>query len=151
MHITLTEKQYRCLIKTMDAGSGIYETLGDEVSEEYEKQSAEIGELNDYLLTFAPAFGAGDMVEDFMGSIIINDQLSEEWLEAEDEYENNVFWNELEMRLGQRDYERTITKADKKETAEHPGRYSNRIDEIYKAWGKEFKENGIERLGIIEK
>lgn len=151
MKINLTKKQYECLVKAIDAGSSVYGILGDSVSEDYKQQSNEINDLQHYLLGFASEFGVEYMTERFRGEIIMSDDLSEKLREAMDDYDDETFWHELEVRLGKRDFERTITEAEKKEIKENGGWYPDRIHGIYDGWGAEFEKNGVERLGIIKK
>lgn len=150
MKIDLTKKQYECLIKALEAGSSVYGILGDDVSEEHKPQSEEIQELRDYFLSIAHEFKMDHITEKFMGKLIMNEEYGEILDEVIEDYNNNVFWHELETRLGKRDFERTITEAEKRQIEENNGWYPDRIHEIYENWGKEFEDNGIENLGVIK-
>jgi hypothetical protein len=151
MKINLSKKQYEILIRALDAGSSVYGILGDNVSEEYKKQSNEIEKLEEYLLGFAKEFGREDMTQEFHGKLIMSDGFSEELQETVDEYDNETFWQELEMRLGKRDFERTVTEAEKKEIEDNNGWLPERIHGLYEKWGKEFEDYGIERLEVMKK
>jgi hypothetical protein len=85
-----------------------------------------------------------------MDRVIMSDEFTEKFMDDSEEYNDVIFWDELETRLGKRDFERTITNAEKKEIAERGGWYSNRIEEIYRGWSTEIEKHGIERLGIVE-
>lgn len=148
MKINLTKKQYEHLIKAVEAGDSVYGILGDSVSDAYKKQSDEIENLRRYLLSFAAEFGRKDMTEQFHGKTIMNGELSEKLHEAIEDYDDETFWHELETRLGKRDFEKTMTEAEKNELAEKQW-YPERIHEIYESWSKEFEKNGVERLEII--
>ena len=150
MKINLTKKQYEILIRAVDAGESVYGIIGDEVSEEYKRQSNEIEELRTYLLELAPEFGCGHMIEKFQGHTIMEDGLAEKLWEAIEEYDDVTFWDELETRLGKRDFYRSVTKDDEKYMEEHSC-LPSRICGIYEKWGKEFEEYGVERLGVVEK
>lgn len=147
--INLSKKQYETMIKAVEAGSSIYGILGDMVSDDYKKESNEIEDLQKYLLGFASDFGSSDMTEKFKGELIMSDDFSEKMEEVMDDYDDEIFWHELETRLGKRDFERTMTKAEKKEMEEDRW-YPKRIHELYDKWSKEFEDNGVERLEIVE-
>lgn len=151
MKINLSKKQYEILIRVLDAGSSVYGILGDNVSEKYKKQSDEIEALEEYLLGFAKEFGREDMTQNFRDKLIMSDDLAEELQEAVDEYDNETFWHELEVRLGKRDFERTMTETEKKEIEANNGWLPERIHGIYEGWGNEFEKYGIERLGVMKK
>lgn len=150
MFINLTKEQFEILIKAVDTGSSVYGILGDNISEDYKKQSNEIEKLEDYLLSFSSDFGMPEITEEFMGKLIIADDYSEQLQEVMDEYDNESFWHELEVHLGKRDFERTLTESERKQMVENHGWYPERIHELYEKWNKEFQEYGIERLEVQE-
>mgnify|MGYP001606038424 CR=1 FL=1 len=113
MKINLTKKQYETLTKAMEVGSSVYGILGDSIEGDYKKQSDEIENLRKYLLGLAHDFGFDDMTEKFRGKLIMSDNFSEKMHEAIDDYNDETFWHELETRLGKRDFERTMTKAER--------------------------------------
>lgn len=148
MKINLTKKQYSTLIRALEAGNSVYGILGDNVSENYKKISNEINDLQGYLLSFAKDFGRKDLTEKFMGELMLNEKFSEKFHEVIDDYDNENFWHELEVRLGKRDFFKSMTKEEEREIEEKDGWLPERIHEIYEKWGKEFEKNGIERLEI---
>ncbi len=149
--IELTENQYECLLGAVEIGSSMYGILGDVDSKKYGKRSDEAEALRSYLLSLAPEYGAGEIVERFENEIVVSDALSEKLEEALDDYDDEIFWFELETRLGNRDFERMMTEDEKKEMKASDGPYPERIRESYESWRKEFERHGIERLGIAEK
>lgn len=136
------------LIKVVDAGSFVYGILGDNIEDIYKKQSKTIDQLREYLLGYATDFGMINATEKFMGQTIMSEDFSEELQEAIDDYDDITFWFELEMRLGKRDFERTVTEVEKREMARDHGIYPKRIHALYEQWNKEFEGHGIERLEI---
>lgn len=148
MKINLTKKQYECLIKAIEAGSSVYGILGDTVADYYKPQSIEIENLQDYFLNFAHDFGMENITEEFQGNLITSNDYSEQMEEAMDDYNNETFWNELQVRLGKRDFSRTMTALEEKEIKENGGWLPDRIHGIYDEWEKEFEEHGIERLEV---
>jgi hypothetical protein len=149
MEIRLSKKQYLCLLKAVRAGSSVFGILGDYVSKEYKKQSNEIHDLEKYLFSLASEFGAESLTEVFHGELIASDEFSGEMQDVMDDYDEQTFWQELEVTLGKRDFENSITEAEIKEMKENNGWYPDRIHEIYEKWSSEFEENGVDRLGII--
>ena len=149
MEINFTKEQYEYLIKAIEAGSSVYGILGDSVSEDYKRQSNAIEELRKYLLSHAHELDANFMVEKYKGEVIMSDAFSEKLQEVIDDYDDETFWSELETRLGKRDFEKTMTEAERKEMQKNNGWYPERIHEIYESWNREFEKNGVERLGIV--
>jgi len=150
MEIDLTKQQYECLIKSLEAGSSVYGILGDAVSDDYKKQSDEIEELRDYFLSIAADFGMAHITQKFKDKLILDDGFAEKLDEVIDDYNNEIFWDELQTRLGKRDYERTETPEEKEEVIKNHGWYPERIHELYEAWGKELEDNGLENFGIVK-
>ncbi len=141
MKIDLTEEQYIFLMRAVEAGSSAYGILADLAPQKYQEESEGIDDVRAHLFSFASDFGAE----------VVFDALPHECEEAMFDYDDDTFWFELETRLGQRDFERTMTGAEKKEMEENGALYPEKIHELYESWGKEFERNGIERLGIAEK
>ena len=79
-----------------------------------------------------------------------SDTLSHEYEEILDEYNDEQFWHELSLRLGQRDYEREATKEDAEYTEAHYGMLPEKVHKYYKKYDDEFEEYGIERLEVRE-
>jgi hypothetical protein len=65
------------------------------------------------------------------------------------EYDEGLFWTELEGRLGERDFDLFASDAEFAE-AEKTGTYPERIEWYYRKYRKEFFEHGIDRLEIDE-
>jgi len=105
MSINLTKKQYECLIKALEAANSVYGILGDSVSDEYKKQSNEIEELTDYFLSLARDFGMEHITQKYKEKLILDDVYAESLDEVIDDYNNEIFWDELQTRLGKRDFE----------------------------------------------
>jgi hypothetical protein len=147
MKIDITKEQYKMLAKAVMIADDVYGILGDEVSEEYKKESNEFEEFRKYILGHAKDFGCENLVEKYRGEIIPSDDFSEEMDVVVDAYDDETFWHELETRLGKRDFERDMTKEERKQ-AEKDGCYPNKIWDYYEKYQKEFEEHGTERLEI---
>jgi len=154
MEINLTKEQYLNLLTMNYVADSVLGVLGDILPEEtnYKKKSDEIEKLGDYLLSYAQDFGCEDMIEGFHGKTLLKDEIYEKMQkEIMDEYDDYIFWNELEVRMGKRDFERTITEEDKKYIKENKGWLPERIHELYDKYREEFEKYGIDRLEIRKK
>jgi len=152
MKIELTKEQYVNLLKISHIANSVLGILGDVFSEmEYKKKSDEAEELEDYFISYARDFGCNDLVEDFYGKTLMKDEIYEKIQEIMDDYDDYIFWNELEVRMGKRDFGRTETIDDKKYIKENNGWYPERIHELYDKYAQEFEIYGIDRLEIREK
>lgn len=149
MKIEISKKQYETLIKATEAASSVYGILGDTVSEDYKEESNNIDNLQNHILGFASEFGYEEMVEKFRGEILLSDEWSDRLQEVMDDYDDETFWHELEIRLGKRDLMKTITKQEQEEMEENGGWYPDRIHNLYNKWSEEFENYGIDRLDIV--
>ena len=150
MKIDLTKEQYINLLEMSHIANSVLGILGDVLPEEtnYKKKSDETTELEDYFISYAKDFSCEDMTEKFHGKTLLKDEIYEKLQEIMDEYDDYIFWNELEVKMGKRDFEKTITEEDKKYIKENKGWYPERIHEIYDKYAEEFEEHGIDRLEI---
>jgi len=149
MEINLTKEQYVNLLKMAHIANSVLGILGDVLPEtEYKKKSDEMEDLENYFISYAQDFGCDDLVEDFHGKTLMKDEIYEKIQEIMDEYDDYIFWNELEVRMGKRDFERTITDDDKKYIKENKGWYPERIHGLYEKYAQEFEKYGIDRLEI---
>ena len=153
MKIDLTKEQYINLLEMNHIVDSVLGILGDIMPEKtkYKRKSEEITELEDYFISYVKDFGCEDMTEEFHGKTLLKDEIYEKLQEIMDEYDDYVFWNELEVRMGKRDFERTKTEDEEKYMKEKDGWYLERIHEIYEKYRKEFEEHGVDRLEIKEK
>ena len=149
-NINLSKDQYKVLLKMSEISSSIYGILGDMVSDNYKKQSNEIEKLNEYFLENAKNFGCEKFAEKYKGKYIPSDPFSKKIDSAIFEYDNETFWNELEIRLGKRDFEQSISSQEAKEMKNNNGWYPERIHLIYDKWQKEFEDYGINRLDVVK-
>jgi len=149
MKINISKKQFRDLIMMNQIANNVLGLLGDcEDEKYYKKKSDDLREFEEYLLSSAKDFGCDDLVEKWKGEIIISDEASEKFQEITDDYEELIFWDELATKMGKRDFQRTITKEDKKYLRENDNWLPERIHKIYDKYRDEFEENGIDNLEI---
>ncbi len=151
MKIELTKKQYKNLLEMNHIANGVLGILGDVLPEEtnYKKKSDKTTELEDYFISYAENFGCKDMTEEFYGKTLLKEKIYEKLQEIMDEYDDYIFWNELEVRMGKRDFWRTMSEKERKDI-EKNGCLPERIHELYAKYEKEFEKYGIDRIEIIE-
>lgn len=149
MEIDLTREQYLNLLTISHIANSVLGILGDVLPEtEYKKKSDEMEDLEDYFISYAQNFGCDDLIERFHGKTLMKDEIYEKINEIIEDYDDYIFWNELEVRMGKRDFKRTITTDDKKYIKENKGWYPERINELYDKYRNEFEKYGIDRLEI---
>lgn len=61
---------------------------------------------------------------------------------------DDTFWEELEIRLGRRDFDRTMTEEESDHIEETNGRLPKRVYELYKIYRDELDKYGVDRLEI---
>lgn len=149
MKIDLSKEQFINLLKMSHITNSVLGILGDVLPEtDYKKKSDEMENLEQYLLGHAKDFGCGDLVEDFHRKTLLRDEVYEKIDEIVEDYDDYTFWNELEVRMGKRDFERTITEEEKQYIKENKGWLPDRIHEIYEKYRQEFENYDIDRLEL---
>lgn len=146
MEIELTKEQYKELLLLVLLGSWVRGGVADMRGE----HGKEMDELEEYLLREAKNFDLTDLAEPFEGHTVPSDRLSEEYEEIMEEYNDDEFWSQLSTRLGQRDFERTMSKEEEQHIKDNNGWFPERIHEIYEKYDEEFEKHGIDRLEIKE-
>lgn len=120
------------------------------VAESREENIEEIEKWEEYFAGVAKQLGYTELYEVFHGKLMPSNDLC---LEAEDmmeEYNSETFWEELENRLGRRDFYETMTEKEKAEL-KNAKWLPDRVQVCYKYYSKEFEKNGINRLRIIKR
>lgn len=151
MEIKLTKEQYENLIKLVYLGNWMINAIrsGSEEDPQIEKYN----EIEQYIFSFAKDAGLENYIEyDEEFKKFFPTQELEENPEIEqyrEEYEDEVFWQELAERLGSRDFlkhygEETIKKMSQKE------RFLKQEEFIIK-YEEEFEKNGLNNLEILKK
>ena len=151
MEIKLTKEQYKNLLKLVYLGNWMINairsgTKGDERIKKYD-------EIEQYIFSFAKDAGLEKYIEYdeklkkfFPTSEFEEDPEIEQYRE---DYEEEVFWQELADRLGTRDFikeygQEAIKKMSQKE------RFLKREEFIIK-YEEEFEKNGLANLEILKK
>jgi len=151
MKIKFTKEQYENLLKLVYLGNWMINAIrsgakGDEQIEKY-------NELEQYIFSFAKDAGLERYIEFnerydkfFPTRDFEEDKEIEQYLE---DYNDEIFWDELADRLGTRDFIRQygmemIEKMDSEE------RFLKQQEFIIK-YEEEFEKNGIENLELLKK
>lgn len=148
MKIHLTKKEYRLLLDYLAIGQWVMHAYDTTTSE----QGSEHDQLEEKLLSYAKDFGYGNLVEyDSRAKKHYPTQAYE--LEVDEagfveEYDEEVFWNELCNRLAARDLlrEKGREALDEMDFAERLAQ-EDRISEKY---SEEFVTNGLHNLVIAK-
>jgi len=149
--IELTKDQFRALLRLVYLGNWLVNanrdgSTNDPRLEEYET-------IEHYVFSFAKRFGFGEYVDDEEAEKgkFYPTRLFEEEIDIQkliEEYDEEIFWDELIDRLGDRDFYRHYSKNEiLKMTQEE------RFEKLYEfidKWVDEINENGIERLKTNE-
>ena len=150
MEIKLTKEQYENLLKLVYLGNWMVNAIrsGAEGDEQIEKYN----EIEQYIFSFAKETGLEKYEFDekynrfFPTADFEEDPEIEKYLQ---DYNDEIFWQELADKLGTRDFireygEEVIEKMDQEE------RFI-KLQEFIIKYGEEFEENGIENLEIFKK
>lgn len=146
MQLQLTDEQFKELVFLAMVGEyvrgGVLDSRG-----EYDPNKHNA--LMEYLLQKAYEEGRTDIAEKFKDYIVPSDAFSDAEEELMEEYDDDHFWFELANRLGQRDFEKSMTDEERR-AAETSDWLPERVQEFYDRYEKEFEEYEIDRLGIVE-
>jgi len=143
MKIEISKEQLKEMILAAMFYDWILGGLADSKGEDFEKY----GKLESFLLKVAKENNFNDLTEEFHNTLVPTDELSEFQEEIIEEYDSDVFWHELEVAFGKRDFWRTVTPEEKEEMKKNDW-LPERIHEIYEKYAKEFEKHGIDRLEI---
>ena len=146
MEIKFTKDQFKKLLKIVYLGNWLANAIhsgrkGDERIKEFD-------EIEQYIFSFAKDFGLEKYVEfdEKFQEFFPTSELEEELQKFVDEYDNEVFWEELIFRLTRRDFIREYGKeAINKMSLEERIEKEFPFEEKYR---EEFSKNGIENLDI---
>ena len=143
MHIELTKEQMKEMLIAAMFYSWIRGGLADAKGEDFK----EYERLQAYLLKAAKENGHSNMVEEFRGGLLPSDGLSGLVDSVIEEYDEDVFWHELVLRLGKRDFYRTVTPEENEEMRKKEW-LPERVHELYEKYEKEFEDHGVERMTL---
>jgi len=143
--INFTRKQFLALLKLVYLGNWMANAC------RVNGKKKEYREMENYILSFARQFGLGEYIDEDeaeKGEFYLNGKFEEETDVRQlcEEYDEEVFWQEVSERLGERDFfrhysEKEIKKMTRKE------RFT-KLYEFIDKWGDEINKHGIERSEI---
>lgn len=145
--MSLSEQEFRELVLLVAIGAHVRNGVLDS-NDEYEPSRDEM--LEKKLLALA-AEAELPFVKKHADHYDVDMSLEMEQLDIIDAYDDDTFWDELEVRLGQRDFDRTMTPLDDQFLSENHGLLPDRIHAIYDQYAEEFEKYGIDRLEINKK
>ncbi len=126
--IELSEKQYTALVKVVYPG--------DWLANSYKLPDDGDKEIDD-IVNHIYSYGKGDVTRD------LEEILHDKYV---DEYDNEIFWDELMQRLAKRDI---VNAHSKDEIAKMTGiERITKINEMEGKYNKEFVENGLDNVSV---
>ncbi len=150
MKIEVSKEQYQDLIITSELSNWILGILSDSIDNDninYKNIYNRIEKLEKYLFSYAKEFGMENKFENYMGDILLKEEENLKYQEIINDYDDYIFWSELENKLAREEFFKTITEKEKKEiekTSWLPERFMY-IEDKYR---KEFEQNGVKNLEI---
>jgi hypothetical protein len=144
IHFALTKDEFRELLMLVLIGNHVRNSAL-EVDHAYDPNRHEV--LEGALLRAAGKLEA-PYVRSHEGHYDPTPELEMEYVRYIEDFIDDTFWDELEVRLGKRDFDRTMTEEDDEYLEEHDGRLPPRAHAIYKRYHEEFDKYGIDRLEV---
>lgn len=141
MNIELSEKQYKDLMEVVFLGNWLANATrtgakGDERIEKFEK-------IQGYILSQAKNFKAEQLVSYQSGEYYPTNDFEESLMTIVEAYDEHTFWEELPLRLAERDLLKEIGPVSKLTEKHRERKYE--IAEIYE---NEFAKNRLKNLTI---
>lgn len=141
----VTKKEFTDILLTFTVGNFVREMLLDENL----GRSKRLDSQMDFMLNLAERMGFADLVEIFHGSRLPINSLCLKEEKIIEEYEEQQFWENLGIKLGQRDLYNSLSDKEKEELSKQIW-LPEKIHEFYEKYSIEFEENGLNRLQIVE-
>lgn len=141
-----TRSELKELTLTLIVGSWVREAVDECKGEEYVSPS-KYDKQTKYFLELAEKLGHKNLFEKFKDELIVSNSLGKEEDKIMEIFHEDVFWEELQTRMGKRDFFKNITKEEKEELKKKHW-IPERIHKFYEKYEKEFEKNGIDRLEI---
>lgn len=148
MHLRFSERELATLVEMLSLAASVaswnHKPGSDEGVSGYES-------LEDKILAKAKLAGMGDVIE--FDPEKQRHQLSQDYLEGSffqecyDEFRNENFWEELVIRLSDRDLARQIGQAAWEQLSEEDRRA--RAADLEKRYWDELTKHGVERVAVI--
>ncbi len=140
-----TEEELKELVFTLMIGTWVREAVAEANGEDISKFNKQVKKF----LELAENLGYKQLIQYFHGSLLPSDKLCSEEEKVLEYYNDLTFWEELELRLGQRDFFKEVTKLQLREIKKKHS-LPDKIHSYYEKYRKEFEKNGIDRLEIAK-
>ena len=142
-----TNHELKELLLTLIVGSWVRETVDEYNGKEYTSQN-KYDKQTKYFLELAEKLGYNNLFEKYKNELIVSNSLGREEDKIMEIFHEDVFWEELQTRMGKRDFFKNITKEEKEELKKKHW-LPERVHRFYEKYEKEFEKHGIDRLGIM--
>lgn len=142
MEISLTKVQVQELLQLVHIGRCVRNGIFDEVEDMCNEA------LEDALYHAALLQGISGVEEYECGFVGLSQELDDECHEILEAFKEELFWSELELRLGQRDMDKGMSASDWLEVEEDEEWLPERLLALFDLYAREFEEFGIDRLEI---
>jgi hypothetical protein len=119
-----------------------------------DEQDESMNDFKQYVLAAVFAAGKKDLIhyDKELDGHFLNGELEEDLQNLIDDYDEDIFWEELVARLADRDWARKHGSAPVEDEG-HDARYERmlQISKEEEKYGEEFEEFGIEHLELVRK
>jgi hypothetical protein len=141
MKIELTKQQYRSLIELLFLGDWLVNAT--RTGEEDDKRISKYEEVQQLIYSYGKDFEADDFLIEKYGQLFTTMEFEEPLMPLVDEYDDYTFWEQLSLRLAERDLQRENGPVRKLKEEQMLRKYE--LEEMYQ---EEFEENGLRNLVV---
>jgi len=154
LSIPLTRAQFLALLKAVYLGNWMANANRDGSRRDPRKKEYE--SIEDHIFSFAKQFGFDEYLDDdpedakegkFFPTLLFEQGTDVD--ELMEEYNEDIFWDELIDRLGERDFYRRYSPAEIK--AMTRDERFEKLDACIDAWADEIDKNGLENIWVLKK
>lgn len=145
MKIECTKEEFKTLLDLVYAGNLLINGMRSK-----EERVAEHAEMEQQIFAMASSFEIDDVVtydEEYEEYMPTHTYENSEFAEYIDAYEDQVFWEELTLRMARRDALSILTDEDPEMPKSELNKLQLRLEDEYET---EFSENGIYHLKVIK-
>jgi len=144
--LKLSRQEYLDLLKVLEIAHEVTANL-DEGYKKYEMLHRRVDGLSKIALALGED-GGEDSVTERDGELSVSDDVSDYIEKLMDDYDEDIFWEELKHRLSERDFLESLAKTDKKKLKNIHEKIPELAKKFYEGYDDEFKKRGIERLRL---
>ena len=143
--ILFSKKEYKELLQTFLVGKWVCEA----VNELRDEDNDSLDKLENNIITSAKSFGLEELTckSKITDTILPSENIEHDIEGIIEDYTDDVFWNELTVRFGKRDFYESLSLKEKEEIKKASW-LPEKIHDFYAKYEEEFDENGIENLRL---